>query len=116
MSVPRRHQRLGFDAQRSGFTTGASELAKSSTSAGFTPSASAIARIVRGASQRLKCHSRAGQKAFGVPSRCQPGRYYLVLLHNLSTTARKPPHEAALKFRILVTPARFELAASTFGG
>lgn len=34
--------------------------------------------IAAGAGQWLKCHMRDGQKAFGVPSQCQPGRYYLV--------------------------------------
>ena len=34
--------------------------------------------IAAGASQWLKCRTADGQKAFGVPSQCQPGRYYLV--------------------------------------
>jgi hypothetical protein len=34
--------------------------------------------IAAGASQWLKCRARDGQKAFGVPSQCTPGRYYLV--------------------------------------
>ena len=34
--------------------------------------------IAAGARQWARCHFRDGQKAFGVPSQCQPGRYYLV--------------------------------------
>lgn len=34
--------------------------------------------IAAGASQWLKCHTREGSKAYGVPSQCQPDRYYLV--------------------------------------
>jgi hypothetical protein len=33
--------------------------------------------IAAGASSWLKCRSRDGQKAYGVPSQCQAGRYYL---------------------------------------
>jgi hypothetical protein len=34
--------------------------------------------IAAGAAQWLKCRLRDGRKAFGVPSQCTPGRYYLV--------------------------------------
>ena len=34
--------------------------------------------IAASAGQWLKCRSVDGQKVFGVPSQCQPGRYYLV--------------------------------------
>lgn len=34
--------------------------------------------IAAGASQWARCHTRDGQKAYGVPSQCHPGRYYLV--------------------------------------
>jgi hypothetical protein len=34
--------------------------------------------IAAGASQWLKCRVADGRKAFGVPSQCKPGRYYLV--------------------------------------
>jgi hypothetical protein len=34
--------------------------------------------IAASAGQWLKCRTRDGQKAFGVPSQCKPGRYYLV--------------------------------------
>lgn len=33
--------------------------------------------IAAGAGQWLKCRSRDGQKAYGVPSQCKGGRYYL---------------------------------------
>src|SRR5437762_2868758 len=35
-------------------------------------------QIAAGASQWLKCHAPDGRKAYGVPSQCTPGRYYLV--------------------------------------
>ncbi len=34
--------------------------------------------IAAGAGQWLKCRLRDGSKAYGVPSQCTPGRYYLV--------------------------------------
>lgn len=34
--------------------------------------------VAAGAAQWLKVRGRDGQKAYGVPSACQPGRYYLV--------------------------------------
>jgi hypothetical protein len=34
--------------------------------------------LAAGAGQWLKCHTLEGHKAFGVPSQCRPGRYYLV--------------------------------------
>lgn len=34
--------------------------------------------IAAGAGQWLKCRIAGGEKAYGVPSQCQPGRYYLV--------------------------------------
>lgn len=34
--------------------------------------------IAAGANQWLKCRTTDGQKAYGVPSQCTPGRYYLV--------------------------------------
>lgn len=34
--------------------------------------------IAAGAAQWLKCRTRDGHKAFGVPSQCTPGHYYLV--------------------------------------
>jgi hypothetical protein len=33
--------------------------------------------IAAGAGQWIKCRTRDGDKAYGVPSQCQPGRYYL---------------------------------------
>jgi hypothetical protein len=42
--------------------------------------------IAAGARQWLKCHIRDGQKAFGVPSQCQPGRYYLVTCQSCDCT------------------------------
>ena len=35
-------------------------------------------QIAADAAQWLRCHTRDGRKAYGVPSQCQPGRYYLV--------------------------------------
>ncbi len=34
--------------------------------------------IAAGAAQWLRCHTADGRKAFGIPSQCQPGRFYLV--------------------------------------
>jgi len=34
--------------------------------------------IAAGARQWLKCHTADGAKAYGIPSTCQPGRFYLV--------------------------------------
>lgn len=34
-------------------------------------------QIAAGAAQWLRCHSTEGAKAYGIPSQCQPGRYYL---------------------------------------
>ncbi|MGI9146024.1 MAG: hypothetical protein ACR2IK_05665 [Chloroflexota bacterium] len=34
--------------------------------------------IAAGASQWLKCKTADGAKAYGIPSSCQPGRFYLV--------------------------------------
>lgn len=34
--------------------------------------------IAAGAAQWLKCRLHDGGKAYGVPSQCPPGRYYLV--------------------------------------
>ena len=34
--------------------------------------------IAAGASQWFKCRTEDGRKAYGVPSQCQPDRYYLV--------------------------------------
>ena len=51
--------------------------------------------IASGAGQWLKCRLADGAKAYGVPSQCMPGRYYLVnlercVLRGLQTSWPKP--------------------------
>src|SRR5258708_28796074 len=42
--------------------------------------------IAAGAGQWLRCQTADGQKAFGVSSQCQAGRYYLVTCSNCDCT------------------------------